>query len=87
MIGQSAVVVPPSKLRTQGFIKGEPHSTDKRATLLCLTESGRQIVNHAKPIIYEINDKALAGYSNKQRVLLGTLMQHLLASVRGSNAS
>jgi MarR family transcriptional regulator, transcriptional regulator for hemolysin len=80
-IGQSAMVVLLSKLQGRGLIAGEPHPKDKRATLLSLTDAGRELVELATPIIYAANEDALSGFSNAESAMLSELMHRLLDNI------
>lgn len=47
------------RMRKDGLVKTEPHSTDKRSINVTLTDKGREVLSHAAPAAQEIVNQVM----------------------------
>jgi DNA-binding MarR family transcriptional regulator len=66
------------KLQKAGHIERCPHPEDRRALLVCLTESGLKMIRDFMPGYVDMQAKALSGLSNSERDLLAALLKKLI---------
>jgi len=62
------------RLEAAGFVKRRPHPTDRRATQVWLTASGRAIRPDVQKVRNRVNRKLAAGLSPRQQDTLASLL-------------
>jgi DNA-binding MarR family transcriptional regulator len=62
------------RLEAGGFVKRRPHPTDRRATQVWLTASGRAIRSDVQKVRNRINRQLAAGLSPRQQATLVSLL-------------
>ncbi len=74
------------ELERLGYVRTDPDPTDHRATLVSLTETGRQVIEHAQPVIDQIEDSIRASIGPDQYAELEHLLVSLLAGFAEGDA-
>jgi len=69
------------RLEAGGFVKRRPHPTDRRATQVWLTASGRAIRSDVQNVRTRINRKLTAGLSPRQQSTLVSLLGKVTANL------
>lgn len=82
-IGQPGMVHALGRLEEGGFIFRRPAEKDRRATIIELTDKGRETVAVASPFLIEVNEHALSGFTAEEGRALTTLLQRLIANLEG----
>lgn len=80
-IGQPGMVHVLTRLEDGGFISRRPAEKDRRATLIELTDKGREAVAAASPFLVEANEHALSGFAAEESRMLTVLLQRLIANL------
>lgn len=80
-IGQPAMAAVLSRLEEEDLIVRRKHGSDGRAALVQLTAKGRDAVAQALPAIERANERALAGFSPRERAELVRLLQRMNANL------
>jgi len=62
------------RLEAGGFVRRRPHPTDRRATQVWLTASGRAIRSDVQKVRTRINRRLLGGLSPRQQATLVSLL-------------
>ena len=65
-------------LESQGFVERKPDPTDRRASLLCLTDKGREVLVRASQVVKEVEAGFLHALSSEDRQMLHRLMVRIL---------
>ncbi|NNM71977.1 winged helix DNA-binding protein [Enterovirga sp. DB1703] len=80
-VGQPGMVHAIARLEEGGFISRRPAEKDRRATIIELTDKGRETVEVASPFLVEANAHALSGFTAEESRTLTTLLQRLIANL------
>lgn len=80
-IGQPGMVHAIGRLEGGGFITRRPAEKDRRATIIELTDKGRETVELASPLLVEANEHALSGFTAEESRALTSLLQRLIANL------
>ncbi|QRG67732.1 MarR family winged helix-turn-helix transcriptional regulator [Brevibacillus choshinensis] len=65
-------------LERKGYLVRKPNPEDKRSSLVCLTEAGREMTNELIPIDEKVHEVALSGISEEEI----SFLKQLLAKIR-----
>jgi DNA-binding MarR family transcriptional regulator len=71
------------QLEQQGYVRRERHATDRRKSLVSLTESGRALQTVLMPISREVNEAAAAALSPAERQMLEALLRRARSGMPG----
>jgi DNA-binding MarR family transcriptional regulator len=74
------------ELERLGYVSTHPDPTDHRAKLVSLTDTGRQVIEHAQPIIDRIENSIRANLGAAQYQQLQQLLLALLAGFEEGDA-
>lgn len=80
-IGQPGMVHAITRLEEGGFILRRPAENDRRATIIELTDRGREAVDVASPFLVEANEHALSGFTAEESRTLTSLLRRLIANL------
>jgi DNA-binding MarR family transcriptional regulator len=69
------------RMERDGLIARKPHPSDKRATLISLTKAARANLPMARERLREGADRALAGFSERERATLLALLQRVVKNL------
>ena len=70
-----------ARMERDGLVAREPHLTDKRATLISLSAKARARLPSARERLTEIADRATAGFSERERATLLSLMRRMVKNL------
>lgn len=70
-----------TRMERDGLIAREPHPSDKRASLISLTARAKTRLPAARARLQEGVDRALAGFSDRDRATLITLLQRVVKNL------
>lgn len=70
------------RMERDGLITRKPSKKDRRARLICLTESTKALQKPAKAAAMAQNQTALAGLSEAEQATLVDLMQRVIAAMQ-----
>ena len=71
------------RLEKAGWVERRPHPTDRRATLVRLTDRGFALIDSMMPSHQATASEALAGLSLEEQKTLNTLLARLIAGLNG----
>lgn len=74
-----------TRMERDGLIAREPHPTDKRATYISLTARAKARVPKARQQMYEVAERALAGFSDRERATLLALLRRVAKNLGEDN--
>jgi DNA-binding MarR family transcriptional regulator len=74
------------RLAEQGLVSRTPDETDRRNTLIALTDRGRELLDRATPAHLDTEDRMLAALAPDERHQLADLLRRLLTSYEGTDA-
>lgn len=66
------------KLEKAGHIERCPHPDDRRALMVCLTDSGRKLIKDMIPAYIESQKQAVNGLTEDERSMLSELLKKLI---------
>jgi DNA-binding MarR family transcriptional regulator len=72
------------RLHAQGFVSRSPDPTDRRNSLIALTDAGRALFDRVTPAHLDTENRLLAALSSQQRTQLAGILRELLVSFEGS---
>ena len=83
-IGQPGMVHAIARLEQGGFISRRAAERDRRATIIELTDKGRQTIALASPFLVQVNEHALSGFTPEESRTLTTLLGRLIANLEAN---
>src|SRR5512146_866717 len=81
IISRASVTSLLDSLEKRGFVKRQPHQSDRRRLLVELTDSGRQVAYQFRPIVHQHQKVWLNPLSEKEQGQLIEMLQRLQASL------
>ena len=85
IISRASVTSLLDSLEKRGFVKRQPHPSDRRMLLVELTKSGRQVANQFRPIVHEHQKVWLSALNEKEQERLIQTLHRLQASLMDSS--
>ena len=85
IISRASVTSLLDSLEKRGFVKRQPHLTDRRMLLVELTDSGRQVANQFRPIVHQHQKVWLKALNKKEQEQLIQMLHRLQASLTDSD--
>ena len=85
IISRASVTSLLDSLEKRGFVKRQPHISDRRMIVVELTDSGRQVANKYRPIVHQHQKVWLNALSEKEQEQLIKMLQRLQASLMDSS--
>lgn len=85
IISRASVTSLLDTLEKRGFVKRQPHISDRRMILVVLTDSGRQVANKFRPIVHQHQKVWLNALNEKEQEQLIKMLQRLQASLMDSS--
>ena len=85
IISRASVTSLLDSLEKRGFVKRQPHPSDRRMLLVELTNSGRQVANQFRPIVHEHQKVWLSALNEKEQEQLIQTLHRLQASLMDSS--
>src|SRR5512139_2412826 len=85
IISRASVTSLLDSLEKRGFVKRQPHISDRRMILVELTDSGRQVANKFRPIVHQHQKVWLNALNEKEQEQLIMMLQRLQASLMDSS--
>jgi DNA-binding MarR family transcriptional regulator len=70
-----------ARMERDGLISRKPHPTDKRATEVSLTATAKARVPVAKEEMFAIAERAVSGFSDRERATLLSLLQRVVQNL------
>ncbi|MCB6184069.1 MarR family transcriptional regulator [Leeia sp. TBRC 13508] len=74
------------RLEKAGWVMRLPHPTDRRGTLVQLTDTGLTLINQILPVHLATEQSLIAGLSKDKQMALNELLQQLVAQLPESKA-
>ena len=69
-------------LEDSGFLHREANPNDRRSYIVKLTTKGRQAHDKLLPIVQDVMDAALQGFSSEQRRIARSVLKQIRANLR-----
>ena len=85
IISRASVTSLLDSLEKRGFVKRQPHPSDRRMLLVELTNSGRQVANQFRPIVHQHQKVWLSDLNEKEQEQLIATLQRLQAYLLDSS--
>jgi len=85
IISRASVTSLLDSLEKRGFVKRQPHLSDRRMLLVELTNSGRQVANQFRPIVHQHQKVWLKALNENEQEQLIQMLHRLQASLADSN--
>jgi DNA-binding MarR family transcriptional regulator len=85
IISRASVTSLLDSLEKRGFVKRQPHPSDRRMLLVKLTNSGRQVANQFRPIVHQHQKVWLKALNEKEKEQLIQMLHRLQASLMDSD--
>jgi DNA-binding MarR family transcriptional regulator len=85
IISRASVTSLLDTLEKRGFVKRQPHPSDRRMLLVELTDSGRQVANQFRPIVHQYQKEWLSVLNEKEQEQLIQTLHRLQASLIDSS--
>ena len=85
IISRASVTSLLDSLEKRGFVKRQPHISDRRMILVELTDSGRQVANKFRPIVHQHQKVWLNALNEKEQEQLIKMLQRLQTSLMDSS--
>ena len=85
IISRASVTSLLDSLEKRGFVKRQPHLSDRRRLLVELTDSGRQVANQFRPIVHQHQKVWLKALNEKEQEQLIQMLHRLQASLMDSD--
>ena len=85
IISRASVTSLLDSLEKRGFVKRQPHLSDRRRLLVELTDSGRQVANQFRPIVHQHQKVWLKALNEKEQEQLIQMLHQLQASLMDSD--
>ncbi len=71
------------RMAAAGIVVRKKHPTDGRQSAIHLTPAGARLRTHLPRVLRQVEEQALAGFSNAERTQLLELLERLGANLRG----
>jgi len=84
IISRASVTSLLDSLEKRGFVKRQPHLSDRRKLLVELTETGRQVADQFRPIVHQHQKVWLKALNENEQAQLIKTLQHLQATLLDS---
>ncbi len=68
-------------LKKKGFIETRPDESNKKANLLFLTKSGKDMLVKSAPVVSNSWDKRYAGISPEEDRILRKILKHIIGNI------
>jgi DNA-binding MarR family transcriptional regulator len=78
-LSPSTIVGGLARLESRGLIFRRPSDEDRRASVVTLTEEGRQVAQDIHQVVMQELDAVFEGFDEEQATWLNSLLRHLLA--------
>ena len=85
IISRASVTSLLDSLEKRGFVKRQPHPSDRRMLLIELTASGRQVANQFRPIVHQHQKVWLNALNEEQQEQLIQTLHRLQSSLMDSS--
>jgi DNA-binding MarR family transcriptional regulator len=85
IISRASVTSLLDSLEKRGYVKRQPHPSDRRMLLVELTTSGRQVANQFRPIVHQHQKVWLNALNEKEQEQLIQMLHRLQASLLDSS--
>ncbi len=85
IISRASVTSLLDSLEKRGFVKRQPHLSDRRMLLVELTNPGRQVANQFRPIVHQHQKVWLKTLNEKEQEQLIQMLHRLQASLMDSD--
>ena len=85
IISRASVTSLLDSLEKRGFVKRQPHLSDRRMLLVELTSSGRQAADQFRPIVHQHQKVWLKALDEKEQEQLIQMLHRLQVSLRDSD--
>jgi len=85
IISRASVTSLLDSLEKRGFVKRQPHLSDRRMLLIELTDSGRQVANRFRPVVHQHQKVWLNVLNEKEQEQLIEMLQRLQVSLLDSS--
>src|SRR5512146_2985530 len=85
IISRASVTSLLDSLEKRGYVKRQPHPSDRRMLLVELTSSGRQVANQFRPIVHKHQKVWLNALNEKEQEQLIQTLHRLQASLMDSS--
>ena len=85
IISRASVTSLLDSLEKRGFVKRQPHPSDRRMLLVELTNAGRQVANQFRPIVHQHQKVWLNALNEKEQEQLIQTLRRLQASLMDSS--
>ena len=83
MLSSGGMTTRIDRLEKAGLVERRPHPSDRRATLVRLTDKGFDLIDSIMPSHQDTSREALAGLSPEEQKTLNALLARLIASLNG----
>ena len=85
IISRASVTSLLDSLEKRGFVKRQPHPSDRRMLLVELTDSGSQVANQFRPIVHQHQKVWLSGLDKTEQEQLIQTLHRLQATLMDSS--
>jgi DNA-binding MarR family transcriptional regulator len=85
IVSRASVTSLLDSLEKRGFVKRQPHNSDRRMLLVELTDSGRQVADKFRPIVHQHQKVWLNALNEKEQEQLIQMLHRLQATLIDSN--
>ncbi len=75
-----------ARMQRDGLIKRDAHPSDKRASKISLSAKAKSRLPLAKARLGEVAERALSGFSKRDRKILMALLRRIVVNLTSSNA-
>jgi Transcriptional regulators len=83
-VATPAATVTVREMEQRGYVTREQRDGNQKSVYLLLTPAGRALEAELVPLALDINDKALAGLSPRERQSLRRMLAHIIANLNPS---
>jgi len=73
-------------LEKRGYVRRQPHQSDRRMLMIKLTEAGKKVAHDFRPIVHQHQKRWLEAFSDKEQQQLIDLLQSLQVALLDSDA-
>ncbi len=85
IISRASVTSLLDSLEKRGFVKRQPHQSDRRMLLVELTPLGQQVANQFRPVVHQNQKMWLNALNEKEQEQLIQMLHRLQATLMDSN--
>lgn len=72
------------RLEAKGLLTRERSLDDRRVVRLKLTDAGREVVREIPPVLAEVNNEALEGFTSEEFKVLKSMLHRMLATLQAA---